>query len=217
MPTLWEAEAAGNTSDVDVDQQLLGESPGGDSLPNVPLPDVPLPDAALLVALPDASEGEESTSRCVAEGEMFVVFRLGSGSCHVQSIFSNLFLWGIEYYTRRKVFGSLRVYFIYWFCVGFISFIVLWDITHAAFLQLLVCKELACEGVEAQYTSQVSWKYCELTHQAAQALHQLSSLSTVYTPLLVCHQRCQGRPFSIPPNFHAEWSSPQTACDLNIS
>jgi len=48
-PTLREAEAAGNTSDVDVEQQLPGESAGGDSLPDVPLPDVPLPD----VPLPD--------------------------------------------------------------------------------------------------------------------------------------------------------------------
>ena len=46
-PTLREAEAAGNTSDVDVDQQLLGELAGGDSLPDVPLPDVPLPDVTL--------------------------------------------------------------------------------------------------------------------------------------------------------------------------
>jgi len=44
-PTLGAAEAAGNTSDVDVDQQLLSTSAGGDSLPNVPLPDVPLPEA----------------------------------------------------------------------------------------------------------------------------------------------------------------------------
>jgi len=53
-PTLREAEAAGNTSDVDVDQQLLIESAGGDSLPDVPLPDVPLPEAR-----PDGSVGEE--------------------------------------------------------------------------------------------------------------------------------------------------------------
>ena len=53
-PTLREAEAAGNTSDVDVEQQLLGESAGGDSLPDVPLPDVPLPDVPLPdVPLPD--------------------------------------------------------------------------------------------------------------------------------------------------------------------
>jgi len=53
-PTLREAEAAGNTSDVDVEQQLLGESPGGDSLPDVPLPDVTLPDVPLPhVPLPD--------------------------------------------------------------------------------------------------------------------------------------------------------------------
>jgi hypothetical protein len=44
VPTQREAEAAGNTSDVDVDQQLLIESAGGDSLPDVPLSDVPLPE-----------------------------------------------------------------------------------------------------------------------------------------------------------------------------
>jgi hypothetical protein len=53
-PTLREAEAAGNTSDVDVGQQLLGESAGGDSLPDVPLPDLPLPEAR-----PGSSVGEE--------------------------------------------------------------------------------------------------------------------------------------------------------------
>jgi len=54
-------------------------------------------------------------------------------------------------------------------------------------------------------------------HQAAQAQHQLSSLSTVYTPLLACHQQCQRRPPSIAPNFHAERRSPQTTGDSNIS
>jgi hypothetical protein len=49
VPTLREAEAAGNTSDVNVDQQLLIESAGGASLPDVPLPAVSLPD----VPLPD--------------------------------------------------------------------------------------------------------------------------------------------------------------------
>jgi len=39
VPTLQEAEAAGITSDVNVDQQLLIESAGGDSLPDVRLPD----------------------------------------------------------------------------------------------------------------------------------------------------------------------------------
>jgi hypothetical protein len=56
--TLREAEAAGNTSDVDadvdVDQQLLIESAGGDSLPNVPLANVTLPEAC-----PDGSVGEQ--------------------------------------------------------------------------------------------------------------------------------------------------------------
>ena len=78
-PTLREADAAGNTSDVDVDQQPLIESAGGDSLPDVtppdvplrdvPLPDVPLPDVPLPDGLlpdvrlpemrPDGSVGEE--------------------------------------------------------------------------------------------------------------------------------------------------------------
>jgi len=50
VPTLREAETSRNTLDVDMDQQLISESAGGDSLPDVPLPDVPLPD----VPLPDA-------------------------------------------------------------------------------------------------------------------------------------------------------------------
>jgi hypothetical protein len=47
LPAQREAEAAGNTSDVDVDQQLLIESASGDSLSDVPFPDVPLPEARL--------------------------------------------------------------------------------------------------------------------------------------------------------------------------
>jgi len=47
VPTMRDAESAGNTSDVDVDQQLLIELAGGDSLPDVPFPDVPLPDVPL--------------------------------------------------------------------------------------------------------------------------------------------------------------------------
>jgi hypothetical protein len=58
-PALQEAEAAGNTSDVDVAQQLLAESASGDGLPDSPHPDVhlphvPLPDVHLQdVPLPD--------------------------------------------------------------------------------------------------------------------------------------------------------------------
>jgi len=54
-------------------------------------------------------------------------------------------------------------------------------------------------------------------HHSAQAQHQLSSLSTVNTPLLACGRQCQRRPLSVAPNFHAERSSPQTAGNLNIS
>jgi hypothetical protein len=73
VPTLREPEAAGHSSKVDVhvnvDQELLIESAGGDSLPDVPppdvslldipLPNVPLPDVPLPEAHQDGSEGEE--------------------------------------------------------------------------------------------------------------------------------------------------------------
>ena len=86
---------------------------------------------------------------------MVVAFGLGSGSCLVRFLCSNLFISGIDYDTRREAFGSLKVYFIYGLCTGFIIidfslFIVLWDIGHAACLQLLACKEPPCDGVEAQ-------------------------------------------------------------------
>jgi hypothetical protein len=54
LPTLREVEVAGNTSDVDVNQQLQIESAVGDSHSDVPLPDVPLPEVH-----PDGSVGEE--------------------------------------------------------------------------------------------------------------------------------------------------------------
>jgi hypothetical protein len=64
VPTLRQAEAARNTSDVDVNQQQLIESAGGNSLSNVPLPNVHLPDVLLPNILhpearPDTSVGEE--------------------------------------------------------------------------------------------------------------------------------------------------------------
>jgi len=81
---------------------------------------------------------------------MIVAFGLGSSSCFVCFLCSNLFVSGIENYMHCERFGSLRVYCIDWFRIGFILFIVLWDIVHAAFLQLLACKEPPCNGVEAE-------------------------------------------------------------------
>jgi len=108
VPTLREDEEAVNTSHADVDKKLLSQSAGGDSLPDIPLPNVPF-----LEAHPDDSVGEERTSPGIAEAAMVAGFRLGSGSCHVRFLCSNLFLWGIDHYTLRQVFGALRVYFIY--------------------------------------------------------------------------------------------------------
>jgi len=68
---------------------------------------------------------------------MNVALWLVSGSCLVCFLCSNQFISDIEYYVCRKVLGSLWVYSIYLFYIGFILFIVLWDIVHAAFLQLL--------------------------------------------------------------------------------
>jgi hypothetical protein len=78
-PTLREAEAAGNTLDVNVEQQLLGESAGGDSLPDVPLPEECL----------DGSVGEELTSPRVA-------FGLESGCCLVSFLCCNLIISGTD-------------------------------------------------------------------------------------------------------------------------
>jgi len=64
VPTLREAEAARNTSDVYVDRQLLTESACGDSplddpLSAVLLPDDPLADVPHCEARPAGSVGEE--------------------------------------------------------------------------------------------------------------------------------------------------------------
>jgi len=59
--------------------------------------------------------GEESTSPGCAEEAMVITFGSGSGSCLVRFLCSNVFVTGIDYYTRHEVFGSLKVYFIYRF------------------------------------------------------------------------------------------------------
>jgi hypothetical protein len=109
-PTPPQAEAAGNTSAVDVDQQLLIKSAGGDCRPDVPLPE----------ARPDGSEGVELTSPHVEEMAIVVGFWFGSGSCLIRFLCSTLFIAHTDYFTRREVFGSLKVYFIDRFYVRFI-------------------------------------------------------------------------------------------------
>jgi hypothetical protein len=58
---------------------------------------------------------------------MVVAFGLGSGSCHVRFFCSNLMISGVDYYTCREVFGSLKVYFIYRFCIGFILLVLFYS------------------------------------------------------------------------------------------
>jgi hypothetical protein len=78
-------------------------------------------------ARPDGSVCEECTSPRVANNAMGVVFLLGSGSRLVRFLCSNLFISGIDYYRRCKVFGSLKVYFIYRFCIGSILLVLLYS------------------------------------------------------------------------------------------
>jgi len=43
---------------------------------------------------------------------MVVAFRVGLGSCLVRFLCSNQLISGIYYYTRREVFGSLKVHLL---------------------------------------------------------------------------------------------------------
>jgi hypothetical protein len=70
--------------------------------------------------------------------------RLGSGKSQVNVLFVPFIL---IYLSRALVITCLAR------CLdrsGSILFIVLWDIAHAVFLQLLACKEPPYDGVEAQ-------------------------------------------------------------------
>jgi hypothetical protein len=135
VPTFREARAAGNTSDVDLDQQLLIELASDRSLPDVPppnvllsdvplshvpVPDVPSHDVVLPGACPDRFVGEELTSLPVAVVVIVVAPRLGSRSGLVCFLYSNLFISCIYYYTHCEVFGLLKICYIYGFCTGFI-------------------------------------------------------------------------------------------------
>jgi hypothetical protein len=59
LPSLREAQAARNSTDVDVKQHLLDGSAGGNSVSNVPLLDIPLPDVHLPEVLLDDPVGKE--------------------------------------------------------------------------------------------------------------------------------------------------------------
>jgi hypothetical protein len=56
---------------------------------------------------------------------MVVAYELRSGLCLVRFLYSNIFISVIDCYTRRKVFGSLKVDFIYRFCIRFILLVLL--------------------------------------------------------------------------------------------
>jgi len=103
-----EPEPVTNTLPLDMDQQLLGKSAGGNSLPNFRLPNVPLPEGCL-----DGTVGHDRTSPRNAQEVMVVAFGLLSGSWLEHFLCRILFVSGIDLYTHRKVFELLRVYFNY--------------------------------------------------------------------------------------------------------
>jgi hypothetical protein len=72
---------------------------------------------------------------------MVVVFGFKSGCSLVWFLCSHLFLAGMDYNTCCKVLRLLSVHIIYGVCIGYIVFIVLGDMAHAARLDLLACKE----------------------------------------------------------------------------
>jgi len=95
VPTLRRAEEAWNTCDVDVDQQLLGESAAGDSRPNSPRPNFPLRDVPLFEVRPDIWVGKGWTSPHIAENVTVLTFGLEGGSCLICFLCSNIFISGI--------------------------------------------------------------------------------------------------------------------------
>jgi len=114
VPTLWEGEPAGNTSDVDADLQLLGESAGGDSLPDISLPNAPFPSAC-----PDRLVGDDWTSPRVAEDGMVVMFVCALGSYLVQLF---VLMYSSQVLTITHIARFLD-------CSGFIlfmSFVLVW-------------------------------------------------------------------------------------------
>jgi hypothetical protein len=132
VSTLQAAETAVSTKPVDVDQQLLIEMAGGDSLadaplPEGPLPDVPLPDGCIPESCLDCVLGEVRTSSRIAEEAMGDGFGLVSGSCLVHFLCSDQCILCIDYDTCREIFGLLRVYFISAFYFGFIILVVFYS------------------------------------------------------------------------------------------
>jgi hypothetical protein len=112
---------------------------------------------------------------------MVVAVRLRSGCCLVRFLSSNLFISGIYYYVRCKVFGSLKVYLISGFCtcficIGFTLFIVLWGITHSGFFQLLAGKEPPCDGLRLN----------KLAESIVSLQTRLLRPSTNFRPFLQC-------------------------------
>jgi len=94
---------------------------------------------------------------------MVVAFGLGLSSCLVRFLCSNLLILGIDYYTRREVFGSLKVYFIYWFCIGFILLVLFYSYYYRTSLMQCFCNSWGVRNLLVMVLRlNTSLKYSEL-------------------------------------------------------
>jgi len=158
------------------------------------------------------SWAENQSSHCRAGDGCCVWVRVGFWSCSA-SLFQSIDLRHWLLHASRGFWIAQGLFYL-WVVYWLYSINSIMGHRRCSVFATLACKEPPCDGVEAQYASRKYWK---LTQEAAQAQHQLSSLSTVNTPLLPCRRQCQRRHLAIAPNLHAERSSLQTAGDLNIS
>jgi len=81
---------------------------------------------------------------------MVVAFRSGSCSCLLRVLCSNLFIRHLLLHMLRGFWIAQGLLCLWVIFIGFSLFIVVWNITHVAFLQLLAGKEPPCDCIEAQ-------------------------------------------------------------------
>jgi len=151
-------------------------------------------------------------SRCFVCLRIFPFRLLHVKGCEpLHFLYFNRLISGSDSSMCHKVFESLSIYFLiyslYYRTLCMQCFCNSWCVRNLLVIVLRLNKSLKlAESIVSLYT-----------HQIAQAKHQLWFLSTVNSPLLVCHRHCQRRPLSIALKFDAERCLPHTAGDLNIS
>jgi len=112
---------------------------------------------------------------------MVVAFGLGSGSCLGCFFCSNLFISGIDYYTRREVFGSLKIYCIYGFCIGFILLVLFYSQYYGTSLMQHFCNSWRVRNLLV-----VVLRFNKLAESILSLDTRLLRPGTNFRPLLQC-------------------------------